>query len=94
MSYGIVNKFIIVFLQIFESEDNHYLFLFFTQKRFRRPLLINVCLISIQQFCGHIFLTNKFQCFHGVLTISETIPNVTEILLLQVFSYFRMYAYT
>ncbi|XP_027852603.2 uncharacterized protein LOC114131554 isoform X1 [Aphis gossypii] len=71
------------YYKIFESEDNHYLFLFFTQKRFRRPLLINVCLISIQQFCGHIFLTNKFQCLHGVLTISETIPNVTEILLLQ-----------
>lgn len=94
MSYGDVNKFIIIFLQIFESEDNHSLFLFFTQKRFRRPLLINVCLICIQQFSGHFFLTYKFQSLHGVLTMSETIPNVTEMLLLQVFSYFRMYAYT
>jgi len=91
MSYGVINKFIIIFLQIFESEDNHYLFLFFTQKRFRQPLLINVCLISIQQFSSHFFLTNKFRCLHGVLTLSETIPNVTEILLLQVFLYFRIY---
>ncbi|XP_060845521.1 facilitated trehalose transporter Tret1-like [Rhopalosiphum padi] len=71
------------YYKIFESDDNQYLFLFFTKKRFRRPLLINVCLISIQQFSGKFFLTYKLQCFHGIFTMSETIPTVTEILLLQ-----------
>ncbi|XP_025194293.1 sugar transporter ERD6-like 6 [Melanaphis sacchari] len=72
------------YYKIFESEDNYYLFLFFTKKRFRRPLLINVCLISIQQFSGQFFLTYKLQCLHGIPTMSETIPTETEILLLQI----------
>ncbi|XP_026820704.1 facilitated trehalose transporter Tret1-2 homolog [Rhopalosiphum maidis] len=71
------------YYKIFENDDNQYLFLFFTKKRFRRPLLINVCLISIQQFSGQFFLTYKLQCFHGIFTMSETIPFVIEILLLQ-----------
>jgi len=95
MSYYVIIKFVcIIILQIFETEDNHHLFLFFTKKQFWRPLLINVCLISIQQLCGYFSLTYKLQYLYGILSMSEIIPTVTEMLLLQVFSYFyRVFVY-
>lgn len=84
MTYCLIVKFVCIFSQMFKIEKNHYLFLYFTKKRFWRPLLINVCLISIQQFSGHFSLTYKLQCLYRILSINEIIPTVIAILLLQV----------
>jgi len=84
MTYCLIVKFVRIFSQIFKIENNHYLFLYFTKKRFWRPLLINVCLISIQQFSGHFSLTYRLQCLYRILSINEIIPTVIAILLLQV----------
>jgi len=84
LSYYHIVKCICIISQILEIKDNHNLSLYFTKKRFWRPLLINVCLISIQQFSGPFSLTYELQCLYGILSISEIIPTVTAILLLQV----------
>lgn len=92
--YTVIIKFIFIISQVFKNinMNNHSLFLFFTERQFQRPLVIIVCLISIQQLSGHFLLTYKLQCLYGKLYISEIISTVTAILLLQVFPYFyRVY---
>ncbi|CAI6364419.1 unnamed protein product [Macrosiphum euphorbiae] len=50
----------------------------FTKKQYYRPLLINICLISIQQFSGNISLMDKLQCAYGKqLPISGMISTIT-----------------
>lgn len=50
----------------------------FTKKQYYQPLLINICLVSIQQFTGNISLMDKLQCAYGEqLPLSEMIPTIT-----------------
>ncbi|XP_022169793.1 sugar transporter ERD6-like 6 [Myzus persicae] len=50
----------------------------FTKKQYYRPLLINICLICIQQFRGNISLMDKLQCaYGGKLPLSEMISTIT-----------------
>jgi len=50
----------------------------FTKKQYYRPLFINICLISIQQFSGNISLMDKLQCAYGKqLPISGMISTTT-----------------
>lgn len=50
----------------------------FTKKQYYRPLLINICLICIQQFSGNISLMDKLQCaYGGKLPLSEMISTIT-----------------
>ncbi|KAL4084714.1 hypothetical protein QTP88_027636 [Uroleucon formosanum] len=49
----------------------------FTKKQYYRPLFINICLISIQQFSGNISLMEKLQCAYGKqLPLSGTISTI------------------
>jgi len=63
-----------------------YLFSIFTKKQYFRPLLVNICLISIQQFSGNISLMHKLQCTYGVLVfpLSGMVSTMTSILVIQV----------
>lgn len=57
----------------------------FTKKQYYRPLFINICLISIQQFSGNISLMEKLQCAYGKqLPLSGTI---STIIVFQVLAY-------
>ncbi|XP_060851565.1 facilitated trehalose transporter Tret1-2 homolog [Rhopalosiphum padi] len=62
-----------------------YLFSIFTKKQYFRPLLVNICLISIQQFSGNISLMHKLQCTYGVLVfpLSGMVSTMTSILVIQ-----------
>lgn len=76
---------------ILQSLNNHgdensvYLYSVFTEKIYRKPLLINVSLICIQQFVGYSSLLSKLQSLYGSLPTNEKIPVMTAITLLQVF---------
>lgn len=59
----------------------------FTKKQYYRPLLFNICLISIQQFSGNVSLMYKLQCVYGTILLSEMISTVTGTLVLQVLTY-------
>lgn len=64
--------------------NNMRLNLIFEKKRFRQPLMLNVCLILIQQFCGFVSLSSKLKCLYEILHICEQIPARTVIIFLQV----------
>lgn len=61
-----------------------YLFSIFKKEQYLYPLLINMILISVQQFCGNITLMYKVQCTYGVLPLSKLISTMAAILVLQV----------
>lgn len=69
-------------------ENNIRLNLIFKQKQFRQPLLMNICLILIQQFCGFVSLSSKLECLYDMIYISEQIPARTAIICLQVFLWY------
>ncbi|CAH1738774.1 unnamed protein product [Aphis gossypii] len=63
-----------------------YLFSIFKKEQYLYPLLINMILISVQQFCGNITLMYKVQCTYGVLPLSKLISTMAAILVLQLIS--------
>ncbi|XP_025193472.1 facilitated trehalose transporter Tret1-2 homolog [Melanaphis sacchari] len=64
-----------------DIDKTMHVFSIFTKKQYFYPLLINICLISIQQFGGNISLLYKLQCAYGGPPLNKKMSNVTGILL-------------
>lgn len=67
-----------------DSENSTALSNIFKEKRLYRPLMLNVCLICFQQFCGFVALTSKLDSIYKILPISEIMSVTVAISSLQV----------